>query len=113
MGRYGVTSNAIAPAARTRMTEAIFTDMVAPTDGGFDENAPENVSPLVVWLGSAESREVTGRIFEVKGGIIGTSDGWRDGPIIDKGARWEPDEVGAAVSKLLDKSLAPQKCYGT
>jgi len=113
MGRYGVTSNAIAPAARTRMTEAIFTDMKAPEDGAFDENAPENVSPLVVWLGSAESREVTGRVFEVKGGIIGTSDGWRDGPVIDRGARWEPDEVGAAVAELIEKSPVPQKCFGT
>ncbi|MBW2422407.1 MAG: SDR family oxidoreductase, partial [Deltaproteobacteria bacterium] len=113
MGRYGVTSNAIAPAARTRMTEAIFTDMKAPEDGAFDENAPENISPLVVWLGSAESREVSGRVFEVKGGIIGTSDGWRDGPIIDKGGRWEPDEVGAAVKELMEKSPVPQKVFGT
>jgi NAD(P)-dependent dehydrogenase (short-subunit alcohol dehydrogenase family) len=113
MGRYGVTANAIAPAARTRMTEAIFTNMKAPEDGAFDENAPENVSPLVVWLGSAESREITGRVFEVKGGIIGTSDGWRDGPTIDKGRRWEPDEVGAAVDELMEKSPVPQKCFGT
>ncbi len=113
MGRYGVTANAIAPAARTRMTEAIFQDMKAPEDGGFDENAPENISPLVVWLGSIESREVSGRVFEVKAGIIGTSDGWRDGPLIDKGARWEPDEVGATVKQLLQKSQTPQKVWGT
>jgi len=113
LGRYGVTANAIAPAARTRMTEAIFTDMKPPEDGSFDENAPENISPLVVWLGSAESREVTGRVFEVKAGIIGTSDGWRDGPMIDKGARWEPDEVGAVVKELLEKSPVPQKVFGT
>jgi len=113
MGRYGVTSNAIAPAARTRMTEAIFTDMAAPEEGAFDENAPENISPLVVWLGSAESREVSGRVFEVKGGIIGTSDGWRDGPIVDKGGRWEPDEVGAGVHALMKKSQVPQKVFGT
>ncbi len=113
MGRYGVTANAIAPAARTRMTEAIFTDMKAPEDGSFDENAPENISPLVVWLGSAESREVSGRIFEVKGGIIGTSDGYRDGPMIDKGARWAPDEVGAVVAELIEKSPVPQKVFGT
>jgi len=113
MGRYGVTSNVIAPAARTRMTEAIFTDMAAPEEGVFDENAPENISPLVVWLGSAESREVSGRVFEVKGGIIGTSDGWRDGPIVDKGGRWESDEVGAAVHELMEKSPTPQKVFGT
>ncbi len=113
LGRYGITANAIAPAARTRMTEAIFTDMAAPQDGSFDENAPENISPLVVWLGSPESRDVTGRVFEVKGGMIGISDGWRDGPTVDKGARWQPDEVGAAVSDVLAKATAPQKVYGT
>ncbi len=113
LGRYGITSNAIAPAARTRMTEAIFTDMAAPPEGQFDENAPENISPLVVWLGSSESREVSGRVFEVKGGMIGVSDGWRDGPTVDKGARWEPDEVGAAVADVLAKAPAPQKVYGT
>ena len=95
------------------MTEAVFTDMVAPEDGTFDENAPENVSPLVVWLGSTESRDVTGRVFEVKGGIIGTSDGWRDGPLVDKGSRWEPDEVGAAVHEVIEKSPTPQKVFGT
>ena len=113
MGRYGVTSNAIAPAARTRMTEAIFTDMAAPEEGAFDENAPENISPLVVWLGSTESREISGRVFEVKGGLIGTSDGYRDGPVVDKGRRWEPDEVGAAVHELMEKSPVPQKVFGT
>jgi NAD(P)-dependent dehydrogenase (short-subunit alcohol dehydrogenase family) len=112
LGRYGITANAIAPAARTRMTEAVFTDMVAPTDGSFDVNAPENISPLVVWLGSAESGEVSGRVFEVKGGILGTSIGWHDGPMIDKGARWEPDEVGAVVRELIAKSPVPQKVFG-
>ncbi len=113
LGRYGVTANAIAPAARTRMTEAIFTDMKPPEDGSFDENAPENISPLVVWLGSPESKDVTGRVFEVKGGIIGTSDGYRDGPFVDRGARWEPDEVGAAVREVIEKSPVPQKVFGT
>ncbi|MDG2050292.1 MAG: SDR family oxidoreductase [Myxococcota bacterium] len=113
MGRYGVTANAIAPAARTRMTEAVFADMAAPSDGSFDENAPENISPLVAWLGSTESRDVSGRVFEVKGGIIGTSDGWRDGPTVDKGARWAPDEVGAAVHEVIQKSPTPQKVFGT
>jgi NAD(P)-dependent dehydrogenase (short-subunit alcohol dehydrogenase family) len=114
LGRYGVTSNAIAPAARTRMTETLFADaMAAPKDGSFDQAAPENIAPLVVWLGSAESREVTGRVFEVKGGMIGISDGWRDGPIVDKGSRWEPDEVGAAVHDLLNKAAPPQKVFGS
>jgi NAD(P)-dependent dehydrogenase (short-subunit alcohol dehydrogenase family) len=113
LGRYGVTSNAIAPAARTRMTEAIFTDMKPPEDGAFDESHPGNVSPLVVWLGSPLSREVSGRVFEVKGGLIGVSDGWRDGPTFDKGAKWAPDEIGAKVIELIGQALPPQKVHGT
>ena len=113
LGRYGITANAIAPAARTRMTEAIFTDMAVPTDGSFDENAPENIAPLVVWLGSTESRQVSGRVFEIKGGQLGISDGWRDGPSLDKGRRFEPDEIGPAVQELLAKALPAQKVYGT
>ena len=61
----------------------------------------------------ATSREVTGRVFEVSGGKLGISDGWRDGPTVDKGARWEPDEIGAAVHDLLQKAPAPQKVYGS
>lgn len=114
LGRYGVTANAIAPAARTRMTETVFAEsMAAPQDGGFDEASPENIAPLVVWLGSAESHEVTGRVFEVKGGLIGVCDGWRDGPVVDKGSRWEPDEIGPAVHDLLKKAVPPQKVFGT
>src|SRR5206468_10051409 len=104
LGRYGVTANAIAPAARTRMTETVFADMMKrPPEGtgGFDAMAPENVSPLVVWLASADSRDVTGRVFEVQGGLISVADGWRVGPRVDRGARWNPAEVGAAVRKLI------------
>jgi NAD(P)-dependent dehydrogenase (short-subunit alcohol dehydrogenase family) len=113
LGRYGITSNAIAPAARTRMTEAVFAESMARPESGFDSAAPENVSPLVVWLGSAESRDVTGRVFEVSGGMISVADGWREGPKVDRAQRWEPDEVGPAVHDLLRKAVAPQKVYGT
>lgn len=114
MSRYGVTSNAIAPAARTRMTEAVFADMMAaPEEGVFDEMAPENISPLVVWLGSAESREVSGRTFEVAGGKISVADGWRTGPEVDNGARWDPADVGVAVEKIIGRAVEPQKVYGT
>ena len=113
LGRYGITANAIAPSARTRMTEEVFAEMMAKPDSGFDTMAPENISPLVVWLGSAESKDVTGQIFELAGGKISVADGWREGPAIDKGARWEPDEIGSAVSDLLAKAVPPQKVYGT
>lgn len=113
LGRYGITANAIAPSARTRMTEEVFAEMMAVPESGFDAMSPANVSPLVVWLGSHESRDVTGCVFEVAGGEISIADGWRAGPNVDKGARWEADEVGAAVHDLLAKRVPPQKVYGT
>jgi NAD(P)-dependent dehydrogenase (short-subunit alcohol dehydrogenase family) len=113
MARYGVTANAIAPAARTRMTEAVFADtMAAPEDGAFDAMAPENVAPLVVWLGSAESAGVTGRVFEVEAGIISVADGWQHGPREDKGARWDPAEIGPVVRRLLAEAPEPAPVYG-
>ncbi|HVH18577.1 MAG TPA: SDR family NAD(P)-dependent oxidoreductase, partial [Myxococcota bacterium] len=112
LARYGVTSNAIAPSARTRMTEEVFKDMMAKPTSGFDGMAPENISPLVVWLGSAESRGVTGRMFELAGGKLSLADGWQPGPAVDKSARWAPDEIGAAVHGLIAKAPAPQKVYG-
>ncbi|MFF5261632.1 SDR family oxidoreductase [Actinomadura viridis] len=113
LGRYGVTVNAIAPAARTRMTEEVFAQtMAAPAEGAFDAMAPENVSPLVVWLGSPESRDVTGRVFEVEGGRICVMDAFRHGPSVDRGARWDPAEIGAAVGDLLARAPAPEPVYG-
>ncbi|MEU0886010.1 SDR family oxidoreductase [Lentzea sp. NPDC005914] len=101
LARYGVTVNAIAPAARTRMTEQTFADDMAAPDDGFDAMSPENVSPLVVWLGSEEAGDVTGRMFEVDGGRVCVVHGWQRGPEIDKGARWEPEELGGVVRKLV------------
>lgn len=114
LGRYGVTANAIAPAARTRMTEQVFAQtMAAPDDPGtFDEMAADNVAPLVAWLGSADSAGVTGRVFEAEGGKISVADGWRRGRVIDKGDRWEPIELGAAVTELLAEAPAPEPVYG-
>jgi NAD(P)-dependent dehydrogenase (short-subunit alcohol dehydrogenase family) len=112
MGRYGVTVNAIAPSARTRMTETVFAEMMSTQDKDFDAMAPENVSPLVVWLGSVESKDVTGKMFEVEGGIIRVAEGWAHGPQIDKGARWDPAELGPVVGKLLAEARPPVPVYG-
>ncbi|MFE7582955.1 SDR family oxidoreductase [Streptomyces gardneri] len=112
-GRYGVQVNAIAPAARTRMTERTFAEtMAAPEGDAFDAMAPENVSPLVVWLGSAASAGVTGRVFEAEAGRITVMEGWRPGPTADKGARWTPAEAGDTALKLLAESEPPQPVYG-
>ncbi|WP_433609914.1 SDR family oxidoreductase [Prescottella agglutinans] len=112
---YGVSVNAIAPAARTRMTVgaggAMAEAMAAPEEG-FDAMAPENISPLVVWLGSAESKNVTGRVFEVEGGKITVAEGWRHGPTQDKGERWDPKELGPVVADLLEKAETPTPVYG-
>jgi NAD(P)-dependent dehydrogenase (short-subunit alcohol dehydrogenase family) len=113
LARYGITANAIAPAARTRMTEAVFAKMMARPESGFDAMDPENVSPVVAWLASADSRDVSGQMLEVSGGKISVADGWRVGPEVDKGARWDPRDVGAAVRALLARATPAQKVYGT
>lgn len=112
MGRFGVTANAIAPVARTRMTEMTFAEMMSTDADAFDAMAPENVSPLLVWLGSAESSHVTGRVFELEGGKVALGDGWRHGTPVDKGARWEPAELGDVVAQLIAAAAEPEPVYG-
>jgi NAD(P)-dependent dehydrogenase (short-subunit alcohol dehydrogenase family) len=112
LARYGVTSNAIAPAARTRMTETAFADAMRAPEQGFDAMDPANVSPVVVWLCSPASRHVTGRVFETSGGRLGLSDGWRPLPPVDKGGRFDPEELTAVVTDLLERAPAPAPVYG-
>lgn len=113
LARYGVTANAIAPAARTRMTEQAFPDMMKKPESGFDAMDPANIAPLVAWLASPDSRGVTGRTFEVSGGSISIADGWRTGEPIDRGARWNPTDLGPAIRQLIARTPPPQKAYGT
>ena len=116
LARYGITANAVAPAARTSMTtavEAMAQRMAAPEDGSFDYFAPENVSSLLVWLGSAEAAHVTGKVFEAEGGKISIADGWRQGPLRDKGARWQPSELGPVIDALITEAVPAQKVYGS
>jgi NAD(P)-dependent dehydrogenase (short-subunit alcohol dehydrogenase family) len=112
LGRYGITVNAIAPSARTPMTEQVFADKMRVPPSGFDAMHPGNVSPLVVWLASAESADVTGRMFEVEGGVIAVADGWRHGPAIAKDGRWDVAEIGGPLRDLLAKVPAPADVYG-
>ena len=112
LGRYGITANAICPVARTRMTEGAFGDtMMAPAQG-FDENDPANVSPFIAWLASSQSREVSGRVWEVFGGTITAFDGYRREQTVDIGRRWDAAEVGPAVKDLLSKAQPLVKVYG-
>jgi len=113
MARYGVTVNALAPAARTSMTESAMPDVVKAPESGFDAWAAENVAPLVVWLGSEQSAGVTGQVFESQGGRLSVCDGWRTGPQKDKGARLTPQEAGAYVGELMQQAVPAQKVWGT
>lgn len=113
LGRYGITANALAPSARTRMTEQAFADKMATGGQQFDSMDPANVAPTVVWLGSPLSAHVTGCVFELEGGKIMLEDGWREGPLADSGQRWKPGEIGAAVDRLLAERVPPRKVWGT
>ncbi|MGA4991236.1 SDR family oxidoreductase [Nonomuraea bangladeshensis] len=95
--RYGVTVNAVAPAALTRMTENLIRSGAKGAD-------PEDIAPLVVWLASAEARGITGRVFNVRGGAISVAEGWHAGPGVDKGSRWDPAELGAVIPGLVEKA---------
>ncbi|GJM38968.1 MAG: putative short-chain dehydrogenase/reductase [Acidimicrobiales bacterium] len=109
-GRYGVLANAIAPDARTRMTEGVFYSSDIPD--GFDEKAPENVSPLVVWLGSSDC-DVTGRTFENTAGQLNVCDGWQKGPIESVGARrMTVTEAGDLARASIAGERAPQPVHG-
>jgi NAD(P)-dependent dehydrogenase (short-subunit alcohol dehydrogenase family) len=112
LARYGVTVNAIAPAARTRMTETVFAEMMKRPADGFDAMDPANIAPLVAWLASAEAGDVNGRVFEVAGGAISVAEGWRAGPRVDRGARWDAAELGPVVRKLVAQAAVPEKVYG-
>ena len=116
LGRYGITANALCPVARTGMTSAVpemAARMAVPEDGSFDHFAPENVSVLVAWLCSDDSAHVTGRIFEAEGGRIAIADGWRSTAGVDKGARWEPEEIGDAMGQLLAEEVPAQAVWGS
>ena len=71
---------------------------------GFDPFDVANVAPLAVWLASMEAREVTGRVFEIRGGRIAVAEGWRIGPEVDIGRQWEPGALSAPIAELLSRA---------
>jgi NAD(P)-dependent dehydrogenase (short-subunit alcohol dehydrogenase family) len=94
----GATANAVAPAARTRLTEALM-----PADFA-EKLAPEQVSPLVAWLASVASQDVTGRVFDVGGGRIGVAEAWRLGPEVAREQPWDAADLGAVIPDLVAKA---------
>lgn len=117
LARLGITVNAIAPSALTQMTEGL-DDYVArmaeiKERTGFDAGSPANIAPIVVWLASAEAQEITGRVFNVKGGVIGVAETWVAGPSAEKLDRWDPVELGAVVPALVAKARPNSDGSGT
>jgi NAD(P)-dependent dehydrogenase (short-subunit alcohol dehydrogenase family) len=107
LARYGVTVNAIAPRARTRLTENTFG--VRPAgEGEFDARDPDNVAPWVVWLCTEAAAHITGQNFVVGGGTVQLVSGWKVESTIDKPARWTLDELDDRWRELFgDLPTAP------
>jgi NAD(P)-dependent dehydrogenase (short-subunit alcohol dehydrogenase family) len=99
LGRYGVTANAIAPRARTRMTEGTFGSL--QSDGDFDAWAPENVAPIVAWLASDEAADVTGQTFVVFGGKVFLTEGWHVVGSVERDGPWDVEGLAKAKSELF------------
>jgi Dehydrogenases with different specificities (related to short-chain alcohol dehydrogenases) len=113
LAKYGVTVNAIAPGARTRMTIPLAKaiDQV-PAPGTFDVRDPANVAPLAVWLSSVDSGDVTGRVFNIMGGEISLAEGWRAGPTAERATRWTVAELGPVIRSLVAQAPRQADMHG-
>ncbi|HEX8104874.1 MAG TPA: SDR family NAD(P)-dependent oxidoreductase [Solirubrobacteraceae bacterium] len=99
--RYGVTANAVAPAARTRMTEDLFS--IPPGDDGErDPYSPANLAPVVAYLASDLAADVTGQVLAVRAGTIELLAGWDVAAEVVSDRRWRVEELPAAVDRLFD-----------
>src|SRR6266508_3502964 len=104
--RYGVTVNAIAPNARTRMTEAAFGE-IPPPENGFDAADPANNSPIVVALCADEAQDITGQVFFIYGGVVNMLRGWETGELFASDERWDPDALLQELRDRLPDGAAP------
>ena len=112
--KYGVTVNAIAPRARTRMTQTVLGDL-APEEGQFDEWDPANIAPVVAWLASDLAAGVSGQVFVVAGDKVHLMAGWdRVGRIDHDGSAWTVDDLAAAAGDLFGErgSKLPKMGFG-
>ncbi len=101
LARYGVTANAIAPIALTRMTEGLGNNGQV-SDDERERRGPHWVSPIVCWLASPQAGHVNCRVFEASGGILGIAEGWRRGPFVKpSGEPFHPADLGPLVDELL------------
>jgi NAD(P)-dependent dehydrogenase (short-subunit alcohol dehydrogenase family) len=116
--KYGVTANAIAPVARTRLTvdatpstAAIMGGEVAP--GEFDAFNPANIAPLVVFLASDEAAEVNGQVFRVGGATVWPMKGWHSAARINNNKKtWDPAALGKRIKEELSKGITKPETMG-
>jgi NAD(P)-dependent dehydrogenase (short-subunit alcohol dehydrogenase family) len=114
LSRYRVRVNAVAPRARTRMTESLLGDFAAAQEGSFDEWDPDNVGPVVAWLASDDAADVSGQVFVVFGGRIHRFRGWEMVGEIEQDDRWSPKEIHARRDELFgdDRPGPPTMGFG-
>ena len=101
MARYGVEANAIAPGARTRMTEQTFGELPPVAEGAWDPIGPDNIALLAVFLGSDAAAGITGQVFGIAGGLIELYQGWHPVSELEKDARWTPEEIAGRAGELF------------
>ncbi len=109
LGRYGVTANAIAPVGKTRLMSE-DPDAIKLSEG-FDPMDPANVSPLVTWLVSENSRDVTGRIFSAIGGHVGVVEGYIQGPGMQHERKLTFADIDAELPAVIAKSRPRTNVY--
>ena len=98
--RYGVTVNAIAPGALTRLTEPLSQGPISEEDRV--RRSPRWIAPIVTWLASTESRDVTGRVFEASGRVLAVAEGWHRGPTVEP--LEDPTQLGPIVADLVKRA---------
>jgi NAD(P)-dependent dehydrogenase (short-subunit alcohol dehydrogenase family) len=104
MARYGVTCNAIAPAARTRMTESAYGSIGTDADG-FDFWHPDNVAPLVAYLCSDAAAHISGKVFGIQGDAVELYQPWTSVAVIENDdERWTPEDLSDRINDLFDES---------
>jgi NAD(P)-dependent dehydrogenase (short-subunit alcohol dehydrogenase family) len=108
--RYGVTSNAIAPRARTRMTEGTFGEIKSKSD--FDEWDPDNIAPLVAWLASDDAADVTGQVFVVWGGQVTLMEGWHATNQVTQDHRFSVEELSNKKAELFKDRSSGAPAFG-
>ena len=108
--RYGITVNAIAPRARTRMTEGIFVDASPPPEGTFDAWDPKNVANLVAFLAAPGAADINGQIFVVFGASIYAMSAFQPVGQVTRDHAWTPAELMDAKADLfrgIDPAIGP------